>query len=131
MVKAATTTDGAIQVKVMKMDILKQYASEVQRCAGEGDAKCWALGVAGEAGEVADLIKKLYYHGGSDKKGPITRERILDESGDVIWYLTALLDSFDFTLEECMKANIAKLRKRHPNGFSFATAQAHLDEVPQ
>lgn len=109
------------------MDILTQYQAEFARTRGEGNDTTWALGLTGESGEVADLIKKLHWHGGKDKKGPITPARILDETGDVIWYAAALLDYFGYTLADCMKANQAKLQKRHPNGFTFATAAAQMD----
>lgn len=58
------------------------------------------------------------------KKGPITAPRILDECGDVLWYLTAMLDAFGYSLYDCMENNYAKLTKRFPDG-TFDAAQAH------
>lgn len=107
---------------------IEEYKTEVMRTIGNGNDQAWALGLVGEAGECADLIKKLHYHGGFDSKGPITPERILNESGDVLWYLVAFLNHFGYSLEECMQMNVKKLRKRHPNGFTFETAKAHADE---
>lgn len=105
------------------------YESMVHRLS-KGDDKCWALGLSGEVGEVVELIKKLHYHDGADKKGPITRERILNECGDVLWYLTAMLQAFDYTLEDCMNNNYAKLTKRFPNGtFDSQQAHAQADEI--
>lgn len=72
-----------------------------------------ALGLAGEAGEVVDLIKKGIYH----QQG-IDKDKVKKELGDVLWYLSALCKQFDFTLEEVMEANINKLKARFPDGYS-------------
>lgn len=72
-----------------------------------------ALGLAGEAGEVVDLIKKGIYH----QRG-IDRNEVKKELGDVLWYLSALCKQFDFTLEEVMEHNINKLKARFPEGYS-------------
>lgn len=71
------------------------------------------LGLCGEAGEVADIIKK---HLAGAKE--LDRAHLKEELGDVLWYIAEACDCFDFTLEEVAKANIEKLAKRHPNGFS-------------
>jgi NTP pyrophosphatase (non-canonical NTP hydrolase) len=104
---------------------LHSYQTDVVECLAEGDEICWALGLVGEAGEVSELIKKKYYHGGTDKKGIITPHRILDECGDVLWYLTAMLGANGFSLQDCMDANATKLSKRFPEG-KFNVQQAHL-----
>lgn len=44
-----------------------EYQLMVKRLM-KGDDICWALGLAGESGEVVELIKKLHYHNGADKK---------------------------------------------------------------
>lgn len=79
-----------------------------------------ALGLAGEAGEVNDHIKKGIFH----EQG-IDKLKIKKELGDTLWYLTAicidLADLFQdntFTLESVMIANDQKLRARYPNGFN-------------
>lgn len=106
----------------------REYQMQVVECLAEGDEICWALGLGGESGEVLDLIKKKHYHGGVDKKGVITKERILDECGDVLWYLTAMLGSQGFSLEDCMIANATKLSKRFPEGkFNFQQAREQRD----
>ena len=103
--------------------IEKDYQDMVRRLM-KGDEIAWALGLAGETGEVLELIKKKYYHDGQDKKGPITPERILDECGDVLWYLTAMLEQNGFSLRDCMSSNYMKLRKRFPSGV-FNSVEAH------
>ncbi len=83
-----------------------------------------ALGVAGEAGEVADLLKKVLFHG-----KPLDRAKLIKEMGDVYWYLEYLGATIDVTRDEVMAANIEKLRARFPNGFSHEAANARADEV--
>lgn len=74
----------------------------------------WTIGLGGEVGELQNIIKKYLYH---NAKRTETKEAILDEAGDVLWYLTMLLDSFDYTLLEAMAFNAKKLKKRYPDGF--------------
>jgi NTP pyrophosphatase (non-canonical NTP hydrolase) len=71
------------------------------------------LGLAGEAGEVADLHKKMFYH--ADKEG--RQEELLNELGDVAFYLLKVLDLNGWTLEDALEVNRAKLMKRHPKFF--------------
>ncbi|MEM1268425.1 MAG: nucleoside triphosphate pyrophosphohydrolase family protein [Bacteroidota bacterium] len=72
-----------------------------------------ALGLAGEAGEVADLIKKGVFH-----QHGVSRDTIRDELGDVLWYVAALCTNHGLTLEEVMEANVEKLKQRYPEGYS-------------
>lgn len=71
-----------------------------------------ALGVAGEAGELADEIKKLVYH-----EKPIDIDRIRKEIGDVLWYLAYLCSVFDLNLSDVAQANLDKLKARHGDKF--------------
>lgn len=69
------------------------------------------LGLAGEAGEVADLVKKAI----RDDEGVFTPERLQKaklELGDVFWYLAVASHDLGFTLEEIAQANIEKLQSR-------------------
>lgn len=75
----------------------------------------YALGLAGESGEVCDELKKVLFH---DK--PLNEKTILKECGDVLWYLTRLLVSLGYSLEDCMELNVNKLRSRYPEGFDKA-----------
>lgn len=83
------------------------------------------LGVAGEGGEVADIIKKVLHH-----EVPLAsvRDKIIKEMGDVYWYLEYLGATLGVTTQEVMQANVDKLRARHPNGWSPASQQAKADE---
>lgn len=82
-----------------------------------------ALGLAGESGEVVDLIKKHVHHG-----KPLDRVQLVAELGDVLWYLAYLASIEDIDLAEVATANSRKARARFPNGFSFAAANARDDE---
>ena len=70
------------------------------------------LGLCGEAGEVAEMIKKSTYH---DRD--YLNEQMKDELGDVLWYLTALAEDHELGLDEIAHHNVEKLRARYPDGF--------------
>lgn len=81
------------------------------------------LGIAGEAGEVADMIKKVVGH-----RHPMDLEKFKLELGDVLWYVADLCTLAGFTMEEVMEANIEKLLKRYPNGWNSEDSLARRDE---
>ena len=70
------------------------------------------LGLNGEAGEVADIVKKNRFQGHS-----LDKEHIAKELGDICWYIALLAYSIDYDLETIMQMNIDKLKKRYPKGF--------------
>ena len=73
------------------------------------------LGLVGEAGEVAEKVKKVI----RDKKGIFDEESkkgIKKELGDVLWYLANLCTEFDFSLEDVALQNIEKLKVRAAKG---------------
>lgn len=72
-----------------------------------------ALGIIGEAGEIGDYLKKVLCHG-----HPMDTKKLTDEAGDLLWYLSTVLTTYDITLEQVALHNIEKLRKRYPEGFS-------------
>lgn len=72
-----------------------------------------ALGLTGEAGEVADIIKKYIFH-----RHNLNREELIKELGDVCWYVALLSYTIGVPLEEILSINIEKLKKRYPEGFS-------------
>jgi NTP pyrophosphatase (non-canonical NTP hydrolase) len=73
------------------------------------------LGLVGEAGEVAEKVKKII----RDKDGELTepdRELLILELGDVLWYLSAVSRDIGSSLNEVADANIRKLRQRQLAG---------------
>lgn len=69
------------------------------------------LGLTGEAGEIANKVKKIW----RDNDGNISEEHekmILDEAGDVLWYLSALCSTLDINLNDVAENNIKKLHDR-------------------
>ena len=72
-----------------------------------------ALGAAGEAGEIADLVKKAVFH-----RHDLGRDKLVEEIGDCLWYLAALCTGLGVPLSEAMARNIEKLRRRYPAGYS-------------
>ncbi|MFZ1701316.1 MAG: nucleoside triphosphate pyrophosphohydrolase family protein [Pyrinomonadaceae bacterium] len=70
------------------------------------------LGLAGEAGEVANIVKKIQ----RDHGGVINDEircKLQDELGDVLWYISACADELGLTLTQIAEFNVEKLAKRH------------------
>ena len=72
-----------------------------------------AAGLAEEAGEVLGAVRKHLFVG-----HPLDRERVVKELGDALWCLAALAGALDVPLSEVARANLAKLRLRHPDGFT-------------
>jgi NTP pyrophosphatase (non-canonical NTP hydrolase) len=71
------------------------------------------LGIANEAGEVAGKLKK---HIRGDKSLVETKEEMLKELGDVLWYLAGAATVFQLTLAEIASYNIGKLEDRQARG---------------
>ena len=93
------------------------YEEAVKRTAStinvNNEALCGgALGIAGEAGEVADYIKKVVFHGHE-----LSREKLAEELGDVLWYVSYLSSLAGFSLSEIAEMNMDKLKKRYPDGW--------------
>ena len=70
------------------------------------------LGLTGEAGEVANIVKKIQRDHGGVINDEI-RTKLKDELGDVLWYISACADELGITLTQIAEYNVAKLAKRH------------------
>lgn len=77
-----------------------------------------ALGLTGEAGEVADLVKKANYQGHI-----LDKDAIMKELGDVAWYIALACQGLGVTMQEVFQMNVDKLKKRYPDGFDAWMSQ--------
>ena len=70
------------------------------------------MGLCGESGEAIDIVKKHLAQGHD-----LNKEHLIEELGDIAWYLAETAYALDISLEEVLKLNIEKLQKRYPEGF--------------
>ncbi len=88
-----------------------------------------ALGLAGEAGEVADLLKKAFYH--DQGLTQAINNKLIIELGDVLWYVALLAQALGVTIDEIMQLNIAKLKARYPEGFDAVRSSTKNEQAEQ
>src|SRR5260221_12145625 len=72
-----------------------------------------AMGLAGETGEVCDIIKKFVFH-----RHSLDLLNLTKELGDVLWYVAALCSTLGISISSVMEMNISKLQTRYPDGYS-------------
>jgi NTP pyrophosphatase (non-canonical NTP hydrolase) len=82
----------------------------------------YIMGLAGETGELIDLVKKEMFHGHAEDK-----DKKKKELGDILHYWVGLCTMFGFTAEEVATENLFKLGKRYPNGFSTEDSMRRVD----
>lgn len=80
------------------------------------------LGLSGESGECADIVKKHLFQGHE-----LDTDKLANELGDVAWYLALASYAIGYPLEKVLQMNVDKLRKRYPDGFS-AERSIHREE---
>lgn len=80
------------------------------------------VGLTGEAGEIAEHVKKGIFH-----QHGLDREMLEKEIGDCLWYLAALCTTLGIDLSVVMEKNIDKLRLRYPNGFNSEDSKRRVD----
>lgn len=71
-----------------------------------------ALGLAGESGQVVNLVKNYTFRGAD-----LNKEQLTKEMGDVLWYLSQVAQWADIPFEEVAQKNIKDLAKRYPHSF--------------
>lgn len=110
---------GYIQIECNNYMDLNQYQTAALKTAiypSMGDNFAYpALGLVGEAGEVADKLKKVI----RDNDGVLTdpvRDAVAKELGDVMWYLAVLAYELDYDLSTIAQNNLDKLASRQERG---------------
>jgi len=83
------------------------------------------LGIAGEAGELVDAIKKHIIY-----EKELDHENIVEELGDLEFYLEQLRRQLGICRINTLRANIEKLQKRYPNGYTNSAACLRADKAP-
>lgn len=106
---------------------LNEYQELAQRTSNKaldirGHLFNGVLGLAGEAGECADLTKKHYF-----QDGRLFVDDLEEELGDVLWYVAETAAALGVTLEEVAQRNVEKLCRRYPDGFE-AERSLHREE---
>lgn len=100
----------------MDLDEYQREALSTAVYPRHNSAAYLALGITGEAGEVADKIKKtLRDHDGNFHDGE-RRQEIALEIGDVMWYCAAMARELGYTLSEIAAMNVTKLQGRSRRG---------------
>ena len=152
---AHSAVQGIINAHAIKLeeDILKEMDKSEQFTFSDFDysvLRTWkkqdfkdavsnaALGLTGEAGEVADIIKKAIYHSRGflevhtllheEENHALSVQDVKDELSDVLFYVSAMAQEFGFTLEDVARHNKEKLEKRFPDGFSTEDSAQKKDK---
>ena len=80
------------------------------------------MGLCGESGEAIDIVKKWMAQGHE-----LDKEHLAKELGDIAWYLAEAATALDMSLEDIFEANLAKLKKRYPDGFETQKSKLRLE----
>jgi NTP pyrophosphatase (non-canonical NTP hydrolase) len=105
------------EVRKRGKDILKELKPEVM------DLLHMAVGVSGEAGELLDAVKKHAIY-----NLPLDRDNVIEELGDLEFYLRGIRLNLVITRYECLLSNIKKLRKRYGKKYSNRAAKERKDK---
>lgn len=81
-----------------------------------------AIGANSETGEYLDILKKILFQG--KEFDDVTKNKLITELGDAIFYITVSLIGLDITLEEVIQSNENKLLERYPNGFDALISES-------
>lgn len=105
----------SILESVLTFDKYHHLAMTTKKYSGKYRLTYPTLGLVGEAGEVANKVKKVF----RDDDGKFTEKRrddIVNELGDILWYIAALADDMGVPLDVIARQNIEKLLKRDQEG---------------
>lgn len=96
---------------------INDYQSLAQRTSNNSlsdydKIRSGCYGLCGESGECIDLLKKHEFQGHE-----LNTEKLIDELGDVLWYIAQTASGLAISMDDIAQRNIAKLRARYPEGF--------------
>ena len=86
----------------------------------------WLMNLAGEVGELCNKYKRMI------RINVIDKRLIVDEAGDILWYLTTVLDTFGISLEEVARNNLVKLANRledQPDYYAVKNGRSTYDDA--
>ena len=101
------------------MTLDEYQAAAVQTLHPSADIIYLAGKLMCEAAETAEPLLKLRYHGKTYDEAAL-----VEELGDVLWYVATLAHTLDLTLGEVAAGNVAKLRQRHGESYKASHYQA-------
>lgn len=81
-----------------------------------------ALGLSGESGDFATIVKK-YLHSGKN----FSFQDALTELGDILWYLTLGCEELGYTLEDAAKMSLSKLHRMYPDIYGETAEEVNTD----
>lgn len=124
--KPVTISDHMIHHPDMVRSLVKPGAAIIAALTPES-ANLWhhATGISGEAGELLDAIKKVVVY-----NKPLDRANVIEELGDLEFYMEGLRQGLGITREETIEGNIAKLSVRYRGlQYTDAAAQERADKA--
>lgn len=111
---------------------MDDYQDLAERTAKHGDKDTrdrrytnFAMGLAGESGEVVDYLKKVIFQGHE-----LDRDKLCRELGDCQWYLATIATTAGIKLSEVARKNIEKLQSRYPDGFGEEKSRNRKEGAP-
>lgn len=108
---------------------LNEYQKAAERTSGNltswDKVRNGCYGLNGEAGECIDILKKTEFQGHD-----FDPMKMVDELGDVLWYVAQLATGLGVTLEYVAQHNVDKLLARYPDGFD-SEKSIHRKEYEQ
>lgn len=106
-----------------KWTVEKWFLPHQENSLSERDLAIMALGLAGEAGEVIEIMKKIFRDGRFDK------EHLKSELGDVIYYWARICEAMEFLPSDIIKQNIEKLNRPRINMSKDELGAAVVDKI--
>lgn len=125
-------TKGDVTMDELRINELNKFQEKALRTWNKGGETTRrdrlvnaALGLTGEAGEVADNVKKAEFHG-HGWTGEL-RHKTAMEIGDTMYYAAIEAHELGYTMQEVCELVINKLAKRYPEGFSVEASINRVD----